>query len=183
VYEDSELDCTFDYVVSSYTPTLAALLDPPTPDASAFKMTAVIQPQSMFSRLPATRDELEKIKENVPAQWLTALGDVTEATAETALLHLQQSSLVHFAGHGVQDSLNPLDSGLVLTDGLLKVSEVMRRGQVEDNISPASGKGMSLAFLSACETAKGDVKVPDEAVHLAATLLFAGFRGVVATMW
>ena len=45
---------------------------------------------------------------------------------------------------------------------------------------------MSLAFLSACETAKGDSKTPDEAIHLAATLLFqlfAGFRGVVATMW
>ncbi|KAF7358015.1 CHAT domain-containing protein [Mycena venus] len=44
-------------------------------------------------------------------------------------------------------------------------------------------KSMSLAFLSACETAKGDKSVPDEALHLAATLLFTGFRGVVATMW
>ncbi|KAJ7603472.1 hypothetical protein DFH06DRAFT_1022192 [Mycena polygramma] len=44
---------------------------------------------------------------------------------------------------------------------------------------------MALAFLSACETAKGDETVPDEAMHrdLAATLLFAGFHGVVATMW
>jgi CHAT domain-containing protein len=42
---------------------------------------------------------------------------------------------------------------------------------------------MSLAFLSACETAKGDEGTPDEAMHLAAAVLFAGFRGVVATMW
>jgi CHAT domain-containing protein len=42
---------------------------------------------------------------------------------------------------------------------------------------------MALAFLSACETAKGDEAVPDEALHLAATLMFAGFRAVVATMW
>ncbi|KAJ7431489.1 hypothetical protein FB451DRAFT_421107 [Mycena latifolia] len=42
---------------------------------------------------------------------------------------------------------------------------------------------MSLAFLGACETAKGDRIVPDESMHLTATLLFAGFRGVVATMW
>jgi hypothetical protein len=41
----------------------------------------------------------------------------------------------------------------------------------------------SLAFLSACETAKGDENLPDEVIHLGATLLFAGFRGVVATMW
>ncbi|KAF8872483.1 hypothetical protein CPB84DRAFT_1854456 [Gymnopilus junonius] len=41
----------------------------------------------------------------------------------------------------------------------------------------------SLAFLSACETAKGDEKIPDEAMSLAASLLFSGFRSVVATMW
>jgi CHAT domain-containing protein len=51
-----------------------------------------------------------------------------------------------------------------------------------DNTSDIK-KTMSLAFLSACETAKGDKTIPDEAMHLAATLLFAGFRGVVATMW
>ncbi|KAJ7048303.1 hypothetical protein C8F01DRAFT_130264 [Mycena amicta] len=42
---------------------------------------------------------------------------------------------------------------------------------------------MSLAFLGACETAKGDSTTPDEALHLAASLLFAGFRGVIATLW
>ena len=41
----------------------------------------------------------------------------------------------------------------------------------------------SLAFLSACETAMGADELSDEAMHLAASLLFAGFRGVVATMW
>lgn len=40
-----------------------------------------------------------------------------------------------------------------------------------------------LAFLCACETAKGDSNVPDEALHVAATMIFAGFRGAVGTMW
>ncbi|KIJ26069.1 hypothetical protein M422DRAFT_192716, partial [Sphaerobolus stellatus SS14] len=40
-----------------------------------------------------------------------------------------------------------------------------------------------LAFLSACQTAKGDEKLSDEAVHLSAGMLAAGFRGVIATMW
>jgi CHAT domain-containing protein len=40
-----------------------------------------------------------------------------------------------------------------------------------------------MAFLSACQTATGDEKVPDEAVHLAAGMLAAGYRGVIATMW
>jgi CHAT domain-containing protein len=40
-----------------------------------------------------------------------------------------------------------------------------------------------LAYLSACETAKGDERAPDQAVHLAASMLFCGFRSVIATMW
>lgn len=40
-----------------------------------------------------------------------------------------------------------------------------------------------LAYLGACETAKGDKYQPDQAVHLAASMLFCGFRSVVATMW
>jgi CHAT domain-containing protein len=39
------------------------------------------------------------------------------------------------------------------------------------------------AFLSACETAQGDREQPDQAIHLAAAMLFTGFRSVVATMW
>ncbi|KAJ7930992.1 CHAT domain-containing protein [Mycena leptocephala] len=40
-----------------------------------------------------------------------------------------------------------------------------------------------LAFLSACQTATGDKKLEEEAVHLAAGMLLAGYRGVIATMW
>ncbi|KAJ6598700.1 CHAT domain-containing protein [Mycena sp. CBHHK59/15] len=181
IYREDGTDCVSDYVVSSYTPTVTALLDPPNHTAASFKITAVIQPDAPnCSPLPGSQAELEKITKRVPKQWLTSLGDTTQATVESALLNLQQSSIVHFACHGIQDLTNPLDSGLVLSDGRLKVSEIMRKP--ENNISVAEGS-MSLAFLSACETAKGDDKVPDEAMHLAATLLFAGFRGVVATMW
>ena len=40
-----------------------------------------------------------------------------------------------------------------------------------------------LAILSACQTARGDDTQPDQAVHLAATMLFLGFKSVLATMW
>jgi hypothetical protein len=29
----------------------------------------------------------------------------------------------------------------------------------------------------------GDAKLPDEMIHIAAALLFVGFRGAVGTMW
>ena len=40
-----------------------------------------------------------------------------------------------------------------------------------------------LAFLSVCETAQGEEDYPDEAVHIAAGMLAAGFRDVIETMW
>ncbi|KAJ7453785.1 hypothetical protein FB451DRAFT_1050112, partial [Mycena latifolia] len=40
-----------------------------------------------------------------------------------------------------------------------------------------------LVFLSACETSMGDWTVPDEVIHLAASLLFAGVRGAISTVW
>ncbi|KAJ7479252.1 CHAT domain-containing protein [Mycena latifolia] len=176
----ADTDCVSEYVISSYTPTLASLLDPPTEAASPFKMTALIQPTTPgHSSLPATMTELLRIRDKVPETWLTRLGDTSSTKVDIALHHIRDSSLVHFACHGAQDFENPLDSGLLLNDGRLKVSDLMRGGEH----SQLKKKTMRLAFLSACETAKGDEKLPDEAMHLAATLLFAGFRGVVATMW
>ncbi|KAJ7211511.1 CHAT domain-containing protein, partial [Mycena rebaudengoi] len=95
---------------------------------------------------------------------------------ETVMHHLHNSSVIHFACHGTQNFGNPLNSGLILSDGHLDMAWIMC-------IPPKQKPDMKLAVLSACETAKGDVKMPDEAMHLAASLLFTGFGGVVATMW
>ncbi|KAG2115415.1 hypothetical protein BD769DRAFT_1752789 [Suillus cothurnatus] len=38
-------------------------------------------------------------------------------------------------------------------------------------------------FLSACETAVGDFRTPDEVIHLAAGLQFAGVKSVIGTLW
>ncbi|KAJ7939715.1 CHAT domain-containing protein [Mycena leptocephala] len=178
IYDTDPTDCVSDYVLSSYTPTLAALLDPPTATRASFKMTAVIEPNApKLSPLPGTAAELAAIVEKVPEQWLTS---VLSPTGSEVIDILQESSIVHFACHGIQDSNDPLDSGLMLSDGRLKVSQIMQ--QDTDSLK-TNEKVMSFAFLGACETAKGDTSMPDDAMHLAATLLFAGFRGIVATMW
>ncbi|KAJ7230028.1 CHAT domain-containing protein, partial [Mycena pura] len=179
LYGTLDSECVADYVVSSYTPTLAALLDPPNQPARPFKMTALIQPHTVNrASLPGTEKELERIEGRVPRKWLTSLGRTSSITVEMALSHLSQSSIAHFACHGVQDPRNPLDSGIDLTDGRLKVSTLIRSvGQI------GLQQNRALAFLSACETARGDINLRDETMHLAASLLYAGFRGVVGTMW
>ncbi|KAI0082963.1 hypothetical protein BDY19DRAFT_981531, partial [Irpex rosettiformis] len=40
-----------------------------------------------------------------------------------------------------------------------------------------------LAVLSACQTATGDEKLSEEAVHLAAGMLNIGYKSVIGTMW
>jgi CHAT domain-containing protein len=133
-------------------------------------MIAVIQPQS----LPYTVQELQRIESRVPERFLVKLGiPGTPASVDEVVGHLSTTSIVHFACHGHQDVRSPLNSSLILDDGQLKVSRIMQQPM----------PNASLAFLCACETAMGDENLPDEAIHIGATLLFAGFRGVVATMW
>jgi len=138
----------------------------------------VTQPVTLgHTPLPSTRDELLKIEGCVPREFLVTLGDPTSgepASVESVLAHLQSSSIVHLACHGIQDMSRPLDSALILEGGQeLKISRIMA----------LSMPSASLAFLSACETAAANGNLPDESIHIAASLLFAGFRGVVATMW
>ncbi|KAJ7108260.1 CHAT domain-containing protein [Mycena epipterygia] len=187
--EQSVGESVSDYVISSYTPTLAALLAPPFPQFTTndhLKTTVVIQPNTPgCSPLPKTEDELRKIQENIPEKWLTAFGTVeSPASVDRVLPHLLSASILHFACHGVQDADIPLQSALVVGNDRLTVSRIMKQsGVASDTGSERLEKHMGLAFLSACQTAMGDKKLPDEAIHLAATLLFAGFRSVVATMW
>ena len=166
-----------DYVVSSYVPTIGSLLRVPTPIAypstcstKPFEMMVVVQPKT----LPYANQELQKIASHVPHECLVKLGvPGAPATVNEVTSHLSAVSMAHFACHGEQNKENPLDSSLILEDGRLKISRIMQE----------STPNASLAVLCACETAMGDEDLPDEVMHLGATLLFAGFRGVVATMW
>ncbi|KAJ6566904.1 CHAT domain-containing protein [Mycena capillaripes] len=190
IYDAQSASCVSDYVVSSYTPTLTSLLTKPSKTPRPFKMTAVIHPEG----LPGTQEELKIIERRVPGQWLTSL---ERPYPSEVMPHLQASALLHFACHGVQDAVEPLNSGLLLTaqppnaftgEGVkisgrrLKVTDIMK-GLGTNQTQHNSERPMSLAFLGACQTAKGDQSMPDEAMHLAASLLFAGFHGVVGTMW
>jgi CHAT domain-containing protein len=128
-----------------------------------------------LSSLPCVPEEMRVIgasadKSGVPY----AAPSRVVSTAEQAAAALPSATLVHIACHGLQDTEQPLESAFYLSDGgVLSVSDIM-----ELNLESAY-----LAFLSACETAKGDRKQPGQAIHLAATMLFVGFKSIVATMW
>jgi CHAT domain-containing protein len=95
------------------------------------------------------------------------------ATVERVRQEMAQSNWIHLACHGKQNSDNPMESGFLLHDRMLKLSEI-----IEMSLPKAD-----FAFLSACQTAMGDERVADESVHLAAGMLLSGCRGVIATTW
>jgi CHAT domain-containing protein len=117
--------------------------------------------------------EIRTITEVASVAKVSALTADKATTSARLVVSLQAANFVHLACHGIQHSSEPHKSEFSLSSGSLTVSQLMA----------IDLKDAFFAFLSACETAKGDRKHADEVVHLAATMLFAGFKSVVATMW
>ena len=124
--------------------------------------------------IPFTRQEIHDLKTLVDQFTIKALLlEDAEATTEKVKAEMNTYSWVHFACHGIQDVSDPLKSGVHLYDDRLELLEIMRQ-----KIS-----NPELVFLLACQMSKGDVKLSEEVVHLAAGMLAAGYCGVVGTMW
>ncbi|TFK22228.1 hypothetical protein FA15DRAFT_681771 [Coprinopsis marcescibilis] len=169
-----------DYAVSSYCYTPQDLISDSANLKPDFTFLAVMEPEGNGSGarpLPKTLEELDRIREHIPSaqNLLQRVGSRSiPISNETILNDIRRSSIVHFGCHGDQHPTNPLESCLLLSDGPLTMSTIIRECQTSN---------ASLAYLSACQTAKGDEGQPDEGLTLAATMMFAGFRGVVGTMW
>lgn len=163
----------FDYVVSSYTPTLSALLPSSHVYGPFSGILAVGQTvTSGMPKLPGTAAELDHIEERFQGLPVTRL-DGDQATPDAVLAGIEEASWAHFACHARQDLCNPTRSAFYLHGGTLDLATVAQKQL----------KNAELAFLSACETATGHKVLSDESVHLAAGMLAAGFRTVIATMW
>lgn len=163
-----------DYVISSYTPSLTALLEKSQPVVQDdFQILAVAQPSTPHAKpLPGTVHEVERIEDLASGLYIEALvGE--DATVDRVLESMKKSNWIHLACHGEQDLRDPMQSGFLLQDGRLTLSIITREPMPRADF----------AFLSACQTATGDQKVAEEVMHLAGGMLFSGCQGVIATMW
>ncbi|EGN99470.1 hypothetical protein SERLA73DRAFT_73996 [Serpula lacrymans var. lacrymans S7.3] len=135
--------------ISSYTPTLSALLRSREVQRNAatlprFLAIGQAKPSeaSHESELKFIGLELNLIKSLVPPVMCLALSK--------------------------QDLSQPFDSSFALRDKPLRLLD----------IAHANLSNPEFAFLSACHTAAGDATAPDEAIHLAAVIQFSGFRAL-----
>jgi CHAT domain-containing protein len=169
--------------VSSYVPTLSALTKARRGWTSIRReqlagvlISEVSSDDNNSARyLAHAADEVRIVRECFETAKARVLNTPSEHTSLSELCTLLEGTpahILHLACHGIQES-DPLKSAIVLQDGRLTIEDIM-----QFELPHAM-----LAFLSACQTAKGDRNAPDQAVHLAASMLFCGFRSVIGTMW
>lgn len=166
-------------VVSSYAPTLVSLTRArQRPESGQMRLLAAGVPDAPryapgAGRLPGVQDEFAVMARQIPATervtWL--LGPA--ATSQAVLEALTGHSWVHLSSHATQNALDASLSAFLLYDQPLTLAD----------LSALNLRNTDMAYLAACQTATGDLRLPDEALHLAGALQLLGYRHVLATMW
>ena len=134
-----------------------------------------------LSRLPFTRKEAEAILSLAPASERFAALDFTASQFTVFKPELAQYRYVHFATHGLLNSLRPELSGIVLSlvnergadqDGFLRAHEVF------DLRLPAE-----MVVLSGCRTGLGKDIRGEGLVGLTRGFMYAGAARVMVSLW
>ncbi|EJC97783.1 uncharacterized protein FOMMEDRAFT_162602 [Fomitiporia mediterranea MF3/22] len=167
-FEDTEGTTMYllDKYISSYTPTLGALIDAQLSRGKGGAPTTLVIGDTS---LPSAKEEIRRIKNCGVKTKLLSSGASHNAVVEA----LRKTTWVHFACHGGLDP-KPFDSAFKVSDRGLTLLDI-----VQANIPNAE-----FAFLSACHTAEQHYSsIHDEVLHLAAAIQFSGFRSVIGSMW
>lgn len=135
-----------DHVVSSYTPTLEALLKPRTqptspPARQEPRVLVLSQPATPgCSPIPGTTLEAAIVVSLAGQSDKSIVLDDEDGTVNAVLEGMESHEWVHLACHGIQNRGNSLDSAFLLYDGRLTINTLMSK----------SLPNAELAVLSAC---------------------------------
>ncbi|KAH7887150.1 TPR-like protein [Phlebopus sp. FC_14] len=169
----------FNLYISSYTPTLAALVrarqnaSQDSGNQTKCVLGVGLTQAHRGSALPSAVTELASVAKALsPVSSFTSLTE-GDATTDKVTDALGRSQWLHLACHGIPNRKQPFESSFALRDGPLTVKKIIQ----------CELQNPEFAFLSACHTMVGDESSPDEAIHLAAAVQFAGFKSVIGTMW
>ena len=172
--------CLADFAVSSYIPTVDALLKArksvENAEARAPTGLLIVSQPNTPKQVPilGAADEANKIAGQLEKRGIPSLTLVDKSgTIKSVSDAMSSFSCIHLACHALQNTMSPLKTSIFLHDGPFELSEIMKKNLPNSDF----------AFLSACQTSTGDRNLPEEAVHLAAGMLAAGYRSVVGTMW
>lgn len=137
-------------------------------------VAGLAQARGEFPALPAVKEEVKKIEQELPSQ---VLFDQKFTTGAFQNLMTQATfPIVHLATHG-KFSSRAEETFILTWDGKLKVTDL---SGVLQTVDLARERSLELLVLSACETAEGD---PQSALGLAGIAVRSGARSTVATLW
>ena len=165
--------------ISSYTPTLTALIrarrhDPSNSTTDHKHLIAIGRAQAAGeSELVSVGAELDDIHQSINGLATFTRIDGDESRISRVVEELGMNEWVHFACHGLPNQQRPFESAFALHDGHFTVQRIIG----------CEFKNPEFVYLSACHTTVGDEESPDEVIHLASAMQFAGFRSVIGTMW
>ncbi|KAF9063079.1 CHAT domain-containing protein, partial [Rhodocollybia butyracea] len=163
-----------DLYISSYTPTLTALIAAFNTPKSSSQLPRLLVAGQYDNSLRNTKEEINEVARYKKHTIVTSLEEAsaTKHAVETALV---DHEWLHIASHGTLVPKEPFSSYFSLAgSSRFTLLDIIRL-----NLPNAT-----FAFLSACHTAgQSPGSVHDEVIHLAAAMQFCGFRSVVGTMW
>jgi CHAT domain-containing protein len=163
-----------DLYISSYTPSLSALIESRNTSQQELGNPSLLLVALPDDDLPGVKGEIKvirKLEEQVTVMDLVS----SKATPTSVASGLRCSGLAHFACHGELETGKPFEASFKLHDGSrLTLLEIVR----------SRLPNAEFAFLSCCHSAEiTEDSVADEGLHLTAAMQYCGFRSVVGTMW
>jgi CHAT domain-containing protein len=170
-------ESVLDRVVSSYAVSLRTLRfahHRPDPPGELRSLLVVSMPRTPDQPPLAGADrEAKRLAGLLPGTRLLS-GERARHREVSRAVH--EHAWAHFACHAVQDPHSPSQGRLFLHDHRTRPFTVL-------DISRMRLEHAQFAYLSACETARGGLRVPNEALHLGGALQLAGYQHVIATLW
>ena len=121
-------------------------------------------------RLEDTEKEVNGIAAIFPNKTIYS---AERATKNNVMIGVKGRDAVHFSCHGLFRANMPMQSGLLLHNGLLQVHEIFGLELKDANI----------VTLSACETALSKIYGGDDLVGLSRGFIYAGAPSIMATLW
>jgi CHAT domain-containing protein len=163
-------------VVSSYTLTLTALTRARTrrtPSRPICQLAVGVPDAPGQPHLNAVSTELDVLTRYLPEpdRATHLLGPA--ATRDAVLRALPIHTWLHVSCHGVQHPIDASRSAFLLHDQPLTLADLAQLDLPDAD----------LAYLAACQTASGDLRLLDESLHLAAAVQMVGYRHILATLW
>ncbi len=153
------------------------------PDANSMlaKATRDAGISGILPRLPGTRREATLILSFVPENERKRSIDFEANLAAANDPGLAQFRIIHFATHGIVNSVHPELSGIVLS--LVDKTGKPQEGFLRLNDIYNLKLGADLIVLSACQTALGKEVKGEGLVGLTRGFMYAGAKRIVASQW